>query len=115
MCILQSNWCARLQGPYQAIVSNPPYIAEQDKHLSEGDVHFEPRSALVAGEDGLDDIRAIAVQAKPLLERAGLLAFEHGYDQGEAVQEILSAQGYARIETRQDLGRQDRVTFGYAD
>lgn len=113
--ILQSNWCARLHGDYDAIVSNPPYIAEQDRHLDQGDVRFEPRSALVAGGDGLDDIRIIAAQSRPLLRVGGLLALEHGYDQAGAVQKILRDNGFARIETLRDLGDNDRVTLGYAD
>lgn len=113
--ILQSNWCARLRGEYHAIVSNPPYIAEQDCHLEQGDVRFEPRTALVAGEDGLDDIRIIAAQSKPLLRKSGLLALEHGYDQAQAVQHILQDNAFVRIETLQDLGGNDRVTLGYAD
>ncbi|MDF1781926.1 MAG: peptide chain release factor N(5)-glutamine methyltransferase [Alcanivoracaceae bacterium] len=115
VCILQSNWCARLQGKFDAIVSNPPYIAEDDRHLQQGDVRFEPRSALTAGADGLDDIRIIVEQSKAHLHHKGLLALEHGYDQGEAVREIFSAHGYARIETLLDLGGRDRVTLGYAD
>ena len=113
--ILQSNWCARLEGEFHAIVSNPPYIAEDDKHLQQGDVRFEPRSALTAGADGLDDIRIIVEQSKAHLLHKGLLALEHGYDQGEAVRNIFSAHGYARIETLLDLGGRDRVTLGYAD
>lgn len=113
--LLQSNWCARLDGQYDAIVSNPPYIAEQDRHLELGDVRFEPRSALVAGDDGLDDIRSIISQAITKLKPGGLLAFEHGYDQGEAVRALMQAAGLARIETRIDLGGNDRVTLGHAD
>ncbi len=113
--ILQSNWCARLHGDYDAIVSNPPYIAEQDRHLDQGDVRFEPRSALVAGDDGLDDIRVIVAQSRPLLRVGGLLALEHGYDQADAVQTILCDNGFARIETLRDLGDNDRVTLGHAD
>lgn len=113
--LLQSNWCARLAGPFDAIVSNPPYIAEDDRHLAQGDVRFEPRTALTSGVDGLDDIRTIVAQAKALLAPQGLLALEHGYDQGDAVRELLAAHGYARIETLRDLNGQDRVTLGHAD
>lgn len=113
--LLQSNWCTRLAGPFDAIVSNPPYIAEDDRHLAQGDVRFEPRSALTSGVDGLDDIRTIIAQAKKLLASQGLLALEHGYDQGDAVRELLAAQGYVRIETLRDLNGQDRVTLGHAD
>ena len=113
--LLQSNWCARLAGPFDAIVSNPPYIAEDARHLEQGDVRFEPRTALTSGVDGLDDIRTIVAQAKALLAPHGLLALEHGYDQGDAVRELLAAHGYARIETLRDLNGQDRVTLGHAD
>lgn len=113
--LLQSNWCARLDGEYDAIVSNPPYIAEHDRHLDQGDVRFEPRTALVSGEDGLDDIRMIIEQARAHLKRGGLLAFEHGYDQGQAVRALLTRAGFANVETRVDLGGNDRVTLGHAD
>lgn len=113
--ILQSNWCDNLSERYDAIVSNPPYIAAEDKHLQQGDVRFEPQTALVAGADGLDDIRKITQQSRGHLKARGLLAFEHGYDQGAAVAEILSQQGFVRIETLKDYADHDRVTLGYAD
>jgi release factor glutamine methyltransferase len=113
--ILQSNWCDNLSERYDAIVSNPPYIAAEDKHLQQGDVRFEPATALVAGADGLDDIRKITQQAHAHLNTGGLLAFEHGYDQGAAVTAILSQQGFVRIETLKDYADHDRVTLGYAD
>jgi release factor glutamine methyltransferase len=113
--ILQSNWCDNLADRYNAIVSNPPYIAAEDKHLQQGDVRFEPATALVAGADGLDDIRQITQQAHAHLVAGGLLAFEHGYDQGAAVAAILSQQGFVRIETLKDYADHDRVTLGYAD
>lgn len=113
--LLQSDWCAQLAGSYDAIVSNPPYIAEHDRHLSRGDVRFEPRTALTSGVDGLDDIRRIVAEATPRLVQKGLLALEHGYDQGDAVRALLREHGYARIETLADLNGQDRVTLGHAD
>ena len=75
---------------FALIVSNPPYIDEQDPHLSQGDVRFEPKSALVADENGLADIRHISDLARQYLEEGGWLAFEHGYDQGDAVREIMT-------------------------
>lgn len=109
---LQSNWCSQLQGPLDAVVSNPPYIPDDDPHLEEGDVRFEPRTALAAGSDGLADIRIIAAQSHERLRAGGLLALEHGYDQGNAVRQILHDAGFIGIETRRDLAGHDRVTLG---
>ncbi|MDM1696600.1 peptide chain release factor N(5)-glutamine methyltransferase [Thiopseudomonas alkaliphila] len=110
---LTSDWFESLAGSrYQLIVSNPPYIAEQDPHLAQGDVRFEPISALTSGADGLDDIRHIIQQAPKYLARHGWLLLEHGYDQAEAVQALMLAQGFLAVETKQDLGRNDRITFG---
>ncbi|MDM1707928.1 peptide chain release factor N(5)-glutamine methyltransferase [Thiopseudomonas alkaliphila] len=110
---LTSHWFESLAGSrYQLIVSNPPYIAEQDPHLAQGDVRFEPISALTSGADGLDDIRHIIQQAPKYLARHGWLLLEHGYDQAEAVQALMLAQGFLAVETKQDLGRNDRITFG---
>ncbi|AKX44378.1 SAM-dependent methyltransferase [Thiopseudomonas alkaliphila] len=110
---LTSHWFDSLAGSrYQLIVSNPPYIAEQDPHLAQGDVRFEPISALTSGADGLDDIRHIIQQAPKYLARHGWLLLEHGYDQAEAVQALMLAQGFLAVETKQDLGRNDRITFG---
>ncbi|HHY0582003.1 TPA: peptide chain release factor N(5)-glutamine methyltransferase [Vibrio parahaemolyticus] len=97
---------------FALIVSNPPYIDEKDPHLSQGDVRFEPKSALVADENGLADIRHISDLARQYLEEGGWLAFEHGYDQGEAVREIMSGFGYQQVVTEKDYGGNDRVTLG---
>lgn len=97
---------------FALIVSNPPYIDEADPHLSQGDVRFEPKSALVADENGLADIRHISNIARQYLETEGWLAFEHGYDQGPAVRQILSQFGYDQVVTEKDYGGNDRVTFG---
>ncbi|WP_353571143.1 peptide chain release factor N(5)-glutamine methyltransferase [Candidatus Albibeggiatoa sp. nov. BB20] len=94
------------------IVSNPPYIADNDPHLSQGDVQFEPQQALVSGQDGLDDIREIAAQASSFLLAEGYLLFEHGYNQSVEVQNILIAQGYQNVETIKDWAGQDRVSLG---
>ncbi|NAX23823.1 peptide chain release factor N(5)-glutamine methyltransferase [Vibrio sp. V39_P1S14PM300] len=111
---LAGSWFEPLEAgtKFALIVSNPPYIEESDPHLSEGDVRFEPKSALVAQEQGLADIRHIATHARAYLEPQGWLAFEHGYDQGKAVREILSTLGYHQVNTEQDYGGNDRVTFG---
>ena len=100
-------------GFFDLIVSNPPYIEADDEHLGQGDVRFEPLSALVSGADGLDDIRQIAHEALKYLRLGGYLLFEHGYNQKEAVQAILRAEGYESVVTLQDYGGNDRVTLGY--
>lgn len=100
---------------YQMIVSNPPYIATGDKHLSQGDVRFEPSSALVAGDDGLDDIRLIIEQAPHHLNAQGWLLLEHGYDQAAAVCALLSERGFNQIESRRDLGGHQRISIGRFD
>lgn len=109
---VRGSWCEPLHGQFTMIVSNPPYIDRDDPHLDEGDVRFEPRSALVADERGLADIRRIAEQARDCLAPGGWLLLEHGYDQGAAVRELLATAGYERIETTPDLGGRDRVTRG---
>ncbi|RQW64053.1 peptide chain release factor N(5)-glutamine methyltransferase [Vibrio viridaestus] len=97
---------------FALIVSNPPYIDENDPHLKEGDVRFEPSSALVASENGLADIRTISIQAVHFLQEGGWLMFEHGYQQAESVREILQALGYHDVITEQDYSGNDRVTIG---
>jgi len=107
------RWCEALGGEqFDLIVSNPPYIAEDDSHLAEGDVRFEPRSALVSGRDGLDDIRQISREARELLLNAGWLLLEHGYDQGGNVRSILQENGYKNVVTWCDLAGNERVTGG---
>lgn len=97
---------------FDVIVSNPPYIEEDDEHLTKGDVRFEPLSALVSGKDGLDDIRLIAKSSIAYLKVGGYLLLEHGYNQGEAVQNILKELGYDLVQTIKDYGNNDRVTMG---
>ena len=97
---------------FALIVSNPPYIEKDDPHLEQGDVRFEPITALVAEEKGLADIKYIAKHAVDFLENDGWLAFEHGYDQGLAVREIMQASGYLDVITEKDYGGNDRVTLG---
>lgn len=109
----ESHWFSALAGQrYQLVVSNPPYIAADDRHLAEGDVRFEPSSALVAGADGLDDIRLIIEQAPDYLEAGGWLLLEHGFDQAAAVRELLSARGFSAVESRRDLGGHERISLG---
>lgn len=110
--ILQGSWCAPLQGWFDMIVSNPPYIDPHDPHLQQGDVRFEPLTALIADEQGMADIRSIAEQARGYLRPGGWLLFEHGYAQGAAVRALLQRLGYTRVDTQRDLGGNERVTLG---
>ena len=107
------DWCAPLAGEsFDLIVSNPPYIAEGDPHLDEGDLRFEPPSALSSGADGLDAIRRIVRDAPAHLHADGWLLLEHGWEQGAAVCALLVEAGFAAVETARDLEGRDRVTFG---
>jgi release factor glutamine methyltransferase len=108
----RGSWCEPLEGAFQLIVSNPPYVERDDPHLSRGDCRFEPRAALTPGDDGLAAIRAIANQAASALEPGGWLAFEHGFDQGEASRALLGKLGYEDVETHRDLAGIERVTSG---
>ncbi|MGC8118054.1 peptide chain release factor N(5)-glutamine methyltransferase [Metapseudomonas otitidis] len=109
----ESHWFSALGAErYDLIVSNPPYIAAQDPHLAQGDVRFEPSSALVAGADGLDDIRLIVSQAPAHLNAGGWLLLEHGYDQAAAVRELLAREGFEAVESRRDLGGHERISQG---
>ena len=111
--LLQSDWFSAVVGErFDLIVSNPPYIESDDPHLVQGDVRFEPRSALVSGRDGLEDIRAIIELAPAHLNPQGWLMFEHGYNQGEAVRRLLMLAGFAEVQTERDYGGHERVTLG---
>lgn len=109
---IQGNWCKSLEnlGLFDVIISNPPYIAENDPHLVIGDVKFEPQSALVSGQDGLDDIRIIISQAVHYLFPGGWLFLEHGYDQNQKIHALFKNSGYINIVTVFDLAGQPRVT-----
>jgi release factor glutamine methyltransferase len=96
------------------IVANPPYIAEGDAHLEQGDLRFEPRAALVGGADRLDAIRAIVARARDHLVTGGWLLFEHGYDQGERCRSLLAMYGYVEAQTWPDLAGIQRVSGGRA-
>lgn len=107
------DWCAPLgDARFDLIASNPPYIAEGDHHLAQGDLRFEPRGALASGRDGLDAIRRIVRDAPAHLLGGGWLLLEHGYDQGDAVRTLLHDAGFVDVATRQDLEARDRVTLG---
>ncbi|WP_323919103.1 peptide chain release factor N(5)-glutamine methyltransferase [Aeromonas caviae] len=112
--VRDGSWFAPLSDAprFAMIVSNPPYIDGTDPHLHEGDVRFEPRSALVAEEQGLADIRLIVTQAPAHLVPGGWLLLEHGWDQGDAVRQLLLQQGYVQVETVRDYGDNERVTLG---
>jgi release factor glutamine methyltransferase len=111
--VVKSHWFDQLAVVcFDLIVANPPYVASADHHLSEGDVRFEPASALVSGADGLDDIRHIVVAAPIWLNAGGWLLLEHGYDQAQAVQALLRQQGFGGVHSRQDYGHNDRMTLG---
>ena len=97
---------------YQLIVANPPYVAAADPHLEEGDVRFEPSTALAAGPDGLDDLAAIAAQAPRHLEPGGWLFMEHGFDQATAVRGLLTDAGFSAITSWKDLAGIERVSGG---
>jgi release factor glutamine methyltransferase len=113
--VYQSNWFSNVPADkkYEVIVSNPPYIDALDHHLTEGDVRFEPSSALVAAQQGLADIQHIINTAKLYLTVQGVLYIEHGYQQADAVQHLLSEAHYQGIKTVQDLAGNDRVTFAH--
>lgn len=98
---------------FDIIVSNPPYIAADDPHLSQGDVRFEPFSALVAADDGMADLLYLVSTARHFLNDAGWLALEHGYNQATAVRQALSEAGYQSVESVQDVGGHERVTLGH--
>ncbi len=105
------DWLAPLAGEsFDLIVSNPPYVAEQDPHLRE--LRFEPRRALTAGADGLADLRRIAAEAPGHLKPGAVLLLEHGAEQGEAVRSLLCQCGYSAVETRPDLNGRERGTLG---
>ena len=110
---LHSHWFRAVAGQrYDLILSNPPYIADSDPHLQQGDVRFEPLSALVSGPDGLDDIRVIIAQAPSYLTANGWLLLEHGFDQASAVCELLQGFGFVEVSSQRDLAGHERISLG---
>jgi release factor glutamine methyltransferase len=97
---------------FDVIVSNPPYIASGDPHLSEGDLRFEPRGALTDEADGLSAIRKIVAGAPARLAANGVVWIEHGYDQAEAVRELLTARGFTQVRSERDLAGIERISGG---
>ena len=115
--VYQSDWFSQVPllgrlSNYHLIVSNPPYIEIDDPHLMQGDVRFEPASALVSGVDGLDDLREVINSSVKYLETFGWLLVEHGYRQGSAVRELFKAAGFITIETMTDFNQLERITMG---
>ncbi|GGI72415.1 peptide chain release factor N(5)-glutamine methyltransferase [Shewanella gelidii] len=111
--VLQSDWFDAVEHTdFNLIVSNPPYIDEQDVHLRQGDVRFEPQTALTAGAQGYADLFHIAESAKAHLAVGGRLLLEHGYQQALAVREKLIELGYVDVATVRDFGSNDRCTLG---
>ena len=111
--IVESDWFAALAGRrFHLIVCNPPYVAEHDPHLTEGDLRFEPRAALIGGADGLSCIRLIVAQARAHLEPGGVLVIEHGYDQAARCRALLEQAGFLEVASRRDLSEVERVSWG---
>lgn len=108
----QSDWFSNIHDRFDLIVSNPPYVAEDDPHLFEGDVRFEPKTALVAGDQGYADLHHIIIQGRQFLKSSGWLLVEHGADQGDRVRGIFGAAGYQAVATFADLAGLPRVTAG---
>ena len=113
--IFQSDWFSAIEAGsayYDLIVSNPPYISRHDPHLQQGDVRFEPSSALVSGDEGLDDLKLIVSRSPTYLKAGGWLLVEHGYDQGGAVRNLFDSAGFVQVTTHLDYNNLDRVTCG---
>ncbi len=111
--LIRSDWFTALHNErFDVIVSNPPYIAFDDAHLTQGDLRFEPHTALASGTHGLDDIRHICTQAKNHLNVNGWLLLEHGYNQAESVCELLKQSGFSEVFSVKDLAGIERVSFG---
>ena len=112
--IQRSDWFSALinETPFDIIVSNPPYIDPTDEHLSEGDVRFEPLSALIADNNGLADLEFIIAHAPQYLTANGWLLVEHGYDQGSAVRDLFVVNHFDQVNTFRDFGGNERVTLG---
>jgi len=113
--VCNSNWYSAFKAgettKFDLIVSNPPYIEEEDEHLGQGDVRFEPKSALVAKNKGLADIEVIVSQGREFLAKQGTMYIEHGYNQGDAVRDIFQRFNYHKPQTVKDLAGNDRITW----
>ena len=113
--VYRSDWFNNIDEnkSFDVIVSNPPYIDEADPHLEQGDVRFEPKTALVASNSGLADIEHIAEQSMMYLKEGGALFVEHGFEQGKAVRDIFEYFNYSNIVTVEDYNGHPRITFGF--
>ena len=110
---LKSNWFDQISNQeFDLILSNPPYIEEDDPHINQGDVRYEPRLALTSGTDGFDDIRFIISHSKKRLKHKGWLMFEHGYQQATLSQQLMVQAGYQEVESLKDFAGHERVTIG---
>lgn len=111
--LLAGDWFAAVpREQFDLVLSNPPYIADADPHLGQGDLRYEPRTALASGPDGLDAIRAICAGTPAHLAPGGWLLVEHGFDQGESVRALFRAAGLEQVATERDLEQRDRITLG---
>jgi len=106
----QGSWLQGITATFEAIVSNPPYIADADPHLVA--LRHEPLQALTSGPDGLDDLRAIITEAPAFLNPGGWLLLEHGYDQAAAVRQLLQVKGFVEVQSRRDLAGIERCSGG---
>jgi release factor glutamine methyltransferase len=109
---IESDWFSAVEGEFDLIIGNPPYVAEGDRHLSEGDLRFEPVTALACGADGLSAIRRILGDAPQYLVPGGWLFLEHGYDQAEAMRTLLEQAGFGDVEQHRDLAGIIRISGG---
>ncbi len=107
-----ADWMTGIQGPFDLVIGNPPYVAEADPHLRQGDLRHEPPEALASGPDGLDAIRRIVPQAARRLAPGGRLVLEHGHQQGPACRELLRQAGFERVASGSDLAGLERFTHG---
>jgi release factor glutamine methyltransferase len=112
VAFVESDWWTAVDGPFDVVVGNPPYVAGDDPHLQEGDVRHEPRPALVPPGNALSALRVIVANAPRYLAPHGALAVEHGYDQSEAVQDLFRAAGFKEVVVRRDLAGIPRVVGG---
>jgi release factor glutamine methyltransferase len=111
--VFQSDWFSALAGSrFDLVVSNPPYIDEADTHLQQGDVRFEPTSALVATDGGFGDLAVIIQHAGEHLNAGGWLLLEHGWQQGERVRQLMNRAGFLAVTSHSDLAGRERVTIG---
>ncbi|MDX2347102.1 MAG: peptide chain release factor N(5)-glutamine methyltransferase [Legionella sp.] len=121
--LIQSNWFEAItnmptchgssEASFDLIISNPPYLAQDDTHQHQGDLRFEPKSALLSGQDGLDDLNVIIQNSMRHLEPGGILLLEHGYEQAKAVKKKLHLANYKKTATWKDSNHLDRVSGGW--